>query len=261
MENVTFGYEPYLKQTLRDLLKEELSTRQANNPKYSLRAFASQLGVNHSALSEVISGRRRLSAKAVESILDKLEIQKKNKLALLEAHSINPNAYQKISNDRIENADAWYFDSLLELTSVDGFKSDVGWVAQTLGVSEEKIKSTVEVLVSFGELKITKGQWRATETGTTTLGNRDKAKSIIKVFSQNLKRQDDSLKNNSPEKQCQVGFTIAASPEDLPEARRRIYEFQRELAMYLGRKNKGATEVYRFNAGLFPQTDIDDEGR
>src|SRR4051812_17731490 len=44
------------------------------NPRWSLRAFAKQLGVSHSALSEILSGKRALSQKAAVRFAQRLEL-------------------------------------------------------------------------------------------------------------------------------------------------------------------------------------------
>jgi transcriptional regulator with XRE-family HTH domain len=38
------------------------------NPRFSLRSFAKQLGIDHSTLSQVLRNRRRLSARALEAV-------------------------------------------------------------------------------------------------------------------------------------------------------------------------------------------------
>jgi transcriptional regulator with XRE-family HTH domain len=48
-----------------ELLREELERRRAGNPRYSLRAFARRLQVDHSTLSQLLRGRRRLSSRTM----------------------------------------------------------------------------------------------------------------------------------------------------------------------------------------------------
>jgi hypothetical protein len=49
---------------LRELLRAELARRQAINPRYSLRAFAAFLKIDHSTLSQILRGRRAVPAEA-----------------------------------------------------------------------------------------------------------------------------------------------------------------------------------------------------
>ncbi|MGZ8853044.1 MAG: helix-turn-helix domain-containing protein, partial [Thermoanaerobaculia bacterium] len=40
----------------------------ANNPRYSLRAFARSLQIDHSTLSQIVRGRRRVTTRAIRSL-------------------------------------------------------------------------------------------------------------------------------------------------------------------------------------------------
>ena len=52
----------------RLLLKSELASRTNQNPNYSLRAFARDLDLAPSRLSEVLNGKQGLSTQAAEKI-------------------------------------------------------------------------------------------------------------------------------------------------------------------------------------------------
>jgi len=44
----------------RDWLSQELEKRRRVNPRYSLRPFATLLGIDHSTISQVLRGKRRV---------------------------------------------------------------------------------------------------------------------------------------------------------------------------------------------------------
>jgi hypothetical protein len=50
------------------LLGAELRRRRERNPRYSLRAFARQLGTHHSTLSQLMARERRLTPRAVRRL-------------------------------------------------------------------------------------------------------------------------------------------------------------------------------------------------
>ena len=52
----------------REVLKQVLQKRAGNNPSYSQRAFARDLGISPSTLSEVLKGRYGLSEKKSREI-------------------------------------------------------------------------------------------------------------------------------------------------------------------------------------------------
>ena len=50
------------------LLTAELDRRRSANPRYSLRAFARDLSVDHSTLSQFLHGKRRLTVRTVRAL-------------------------------------------------------------------------------------------------------------------------------------------------------------------------------------------------
>ncbi|MFN9069064.1 MAG: hypothetical protein ACK5V3_17710, partial [Bdellovibrionales bacterium] len=59
---------------LIECLQREFTLRRGRNSSYSLRAFARSLGVNPGALSQVMSGKRPLTAQSTKKILQSMNI-------------------------------------------------------------------------------------------------------------------------------------------------------------------------------------------
>src|ERR1700722_8681225 len=62
---------------LRKKMMENLVEIQTKNPSYTLRAYAKKLRMSHSALSEILRGKRRVSKKLAERIVDRLNLDPK----------------------------------------------------------------------------------------------------------------------------------------------------------------------------------------
>lgn len=75
----------------QDTLKEHLSRRISMNPRYSLRAFACALGLEPSKLSEVLSGKKGLSADRADVVCERLRLKGLDRdlfiLSVLSQHS------------------------------------------------------------------------------------------------------------------------------------------------------------------------------
>ena len=56
----------------QSILADEFARRRGANPRYSLRAFAAYLGMEHSTLSQLLRGRRPITWKASRSITLKM---------------------------------------------------------------------------------------------------------------------------------------------------------------------------------------------
>ncbi|MDO9180986.1 MAG: helix-turn-helix domain-containing protein, partial [Bacteriovorax sp.] len=52
----------------KSFLQEELLKRCRKNPSYSLRSFAKYLGIGHSALTEMLNGKRSITKKSIEKL-------------------------------------------------------------------------------------------------------------------------------------------------------------------------------------------------
>ena len=138
------------------ILKEELASRCRQNPRYSLRAFARDLKLAPSRLSEILSGKQGLSRPAAEKVAKALgyapsEAQrfcdlvealharsKKNRdQAKLRLKRLEvPSETVLLQHDTIKTIADWYHFAILELTNLDDFKGDSKWIAKKLGISE-----------------------------------------------------------------------------------------------------------------------------
>lgn len=58
--------------SIEEALRNEYRARKARNLRFSVRAFALQLGVDSASLSQIMSGRRRLSWRAASTLLQRL---------------------------------------------------------------------------------------------------------------------------------------------------------------------------------------------
>src|SRR5262249_56864131 len=60
--------------TCRDVLQAEFDRRRGTNPSYSLRSFARDLSIDHSTLSQILRGRRRLTGRSVRALGRRLRL-------------------------------------------------------------------------------------------------------------------------------------------------------------------------------------------
>jgi len=132
----------------QDILKEHLTRRMSMNPRYSLRAFANALGLEPSKLSEVMSGKKGLSADRAEKVCEKLRLQGLDRdlfiLSVLSQHSrikkqrdesskrlkellLSKNALK----DRTTQKNAWYFGAIN--------------FAREMGIDTDKLESSLHL--------------------------------------------------------------------------------------------------------------------
>jgi len=70
-------------------LRIVFEARQRQNPLYSLRAFARDLGIDSSSLSKVLQGRRQLSKKAGVEVALNIGLDETETAEFLESHRAN----------------------------------------------------------------------------------------------------------------------------------------------------------------------------
>src|SRR4051812_3874208 len=93
--------------SVSDFLAHELDSRQQRNSNYSLRAFARDLGVSASRLSEILNSTGGLSEKTALAVALKLKLkpsEKKYWLDLVLASSARNPKVKKLARERIDAA-------------------------------------------------------------------------------------------------------------------------------------------------------------
>jgi hypothetical protein len=112
--------------TLRIVLRAELDRRRASNPRYSLRSFARDLSIDHSTLSQILRGKRRLTGRSVRVFGRRLRLP--------------PLAIEELC--ALENESA-----VLSTLDRPNFKADSRWVASMVGLPLDEVNVTLQRLL------------------------------------------------------------------------------------------------------------------
>jgi len=117
--------------TFRGLLQAEFERRRAANRRYSLRAFARSLAVDHSALSQILRGKRRITARSVRELGSKLA---------LDAPAV------------AEHCAAENEAAILDAIGRSNFRADSRWLSTMSGVPLDQVNVTLQRLLRKGLL-------------------------------------------------------------------------------------------------------------
>ena len=118
----------------RRLLESELARRSSRNRRYSLRAFARYLDVDHSTLSQWLRGRRTITPRTVASLAPRLGC----------APGTPPDL------------------AILGLVRQEGFHPDSRWIARSLGIGVDDVNVALQRLLRLGLLRMeTRYTWVA----------------------------------------------------------------------------------------------------
>jgi uncharacterized protein (TIGR02147 family) len=155
------------------VLKAEYTARTARNAAYSLRAFARDLGMSPSRLSELFNGKHGLSAKRAAELARRLgfspdevarfsdmaeaafgrsEVNRKAAELRLTARAPGGSA-NPIDLDAFAVISQWYHLAIVELAQMKGFDSDPLWIARKLGIGTLEVKIAIDRLLRYGLLE------------------------------------------------------------------------------------------------------------
>jgi uncharacterized protein (TIGR02147 family) len=147
----------------REVLRAELARRCATNPRYSLRAFAQRLAIDHSSLSQIIRGKRPLSARLIRRLGASLRLGRERIEAFVseEEQRRAPSRQSRLADDIARVArDArlvmteWRHRAILELTRQEYFRADTRWIAQMLGITADEVNVALQRLLRLGMLEM-----------------------------------------------------------------------------------------------------------
>lgn len=246
-------------QTIPELLRAELAARQNVNSRYSLRSFGRALGINHTLLSLIISGRRNVTKSLIERVAKAMNLRPLVKQRFLSYHLSNgtplevfekPTGYDEISLENFSVIADWYHFAILSLLETQDSKFEVRWISERLGVEQDKIKEAMKRLVDLKLVGMVNGRWK--QVGQPLkLENQVSTVATRRFHGEHLKNALRSLEVDPFEIREHCGVTLALDPKLIPEAKEKIKSFRRSLARLL-EKSGDCKEAYHLSIQLFP---------
>jgi uncharacterized protein (TIGR02147 family) len=276
---------PFMNQPLplyRRLLNDKLVEKIEKNPKYSLRAFAKALGLDSSALSQILRGQRFLSEEKAETILDKLNLsfdERENFLNSLVRARVNAgkkrmssaqknrvrdvsqnlvSASRELTADVFRTVSDWYHYAILELTQVSHFENDAQWISKRLGITQPEVVSAIARLKELELLEEKDGKIFKTTFYLNTKNHSISSAALRRRQKQILEKSIYSLENHPIEIRNHSARTVAISRNKIAEAKIQIEKFMVELCDRLGSENP--EDVYELSVQLFPLENLDSKG-
>jgi uncharacterized protein (TIGR02147 family) len=262
----------------REFLRHELERRVQTNTRYSLRAFARDLSVAPQVLSGVISGKKNISPEVAVEIAKRLKLDNEElsyfhdlvELSQAKSDSLkeviqyrltkyNGNqTYRVLQEDVFKILADWYHGAILELTFTSEFQNDPVWIAKRLGITPLEARQAIERLLRLELLEEIGGLLRKTEVNITSTQDIPSA-ALKQVALQLIDKASDAIAAQSVDERDIGTMTMAIDPKRLPQAKRMIRKFRRELTEYLEAGSR--SEVYCFASQLFSLTTAKEKGK
>jgi len=232
----------------RETLREELASRCRINPRYSLRAFARDVGLAPSRLSEIFSGKQGLSREAalrvaarlgytpeeaavfgdqVESLHARGRMARESARERVERH-LSEREMLRLRNETFHLISDWYYLAILELLTTEGFESDPVWLAKALGIGVTEVSLALDRLERFGFIDRKGPRWVVVEQKSSAPGGVP-SESIRKFHHQMISKAADAVWLQPIDQRELSSVVIAIDSRRLPLARKLIGEFWREF--------------------------------
>jgi uncharacterized protein (TIGR02147 family) len=237
----------------RAILKGEFEQRCNRNPRYSLRAFAKALGISPARVSEIFSGKQGLSAKSAAAIGKRLgwgEVESQMFCDLVEAKHSKSKIKRRLAEIRIAQNPArqlptlqmdafqvisdWHHFAILELTLIEGFKSDPAWIARRLGLQPNAAEMALERLLRLDLLtRDADGKLSAKDDFTASPDGIPSA-ALKKFHQQVIEKAVSALYTQPVEDRDVTNMMFAFDRSKMKEAKALIREFRRGFNQKLG---------------------------
>lgn len=243
----------------RHWLQREYLKRARNNPRYSLRAFAKILGMDASSISQIISGKRKISAKVLGKICDAIGVQFEMRQLILQSLNVNKTLpiyietpiFESIPLENFSAMADWYHAGILELTLLKNFQVRPESVARMLGISKAEAAGGIERLKTLGLIEerdgvlIKKEFFVSNESspGVTSLAHKEFQRQLITKALMAIDETD-------PEEKDITSIVMSIDPKKIPVARQMIKKFRRDLCAFLEQGDR--LQVYNIGIQLHP---------
>ncbi len=233
-------------ESLKTYLLDELVSRKLKNPAYSLRSLARQLNISHTSLSQIISGKRPITAKMIHRISDSLGLPMDIRNRILghlvkqcpdaDQMTVDSESYQLLAVDEFKLISEWYHFAILSLADLRDNVASPKWISTRLGISEKVADEAFQRLEKLSLIECEGTGFR--KTGKTVTTTNDIPSSAIKQFHlQILTKAQDALIHEDLNKRDISSHCLAFDPEDMEEARLMIEKFRRRFVHTFRRKS------------------------
>lgn len=242
--------------------------------RYSLRAFARELKLSPSRLSEILSGKQGLSRNAARSIATQLGYGTKEIdlfCDLVDSQHARAKVNRELAKIRLDKRKSdpehlllredtfkliadWHHFAILQLTELKGFKSDPQWIANALGVTLLDVTDALRRLERLGMIESHRGRIRATQSTTRTTDDVP-SEAIRKAHRQILERASLALSTQPVEQREISANIIPMNQKQLEEAKRWLRSFRRRFAQRLAAADE-KDRVYCLGIQFFNLTQL-----
>jgi uncharacterized protein (TIGR02147 family) len=253
----------------REILRDQLNHRIESNPRYSLRAFARDLGLSPSRLSEILNGKQGLSRASAQKIAGRMgfSFDETNRFCdLVESLHARSRLSQEVAKARLQKYQAeqshrtlqldafrvvsdWYHFAILCLIELDGFDPDPDWIGRKLQISRYEATAALARLERLDLIEKTKTGYRVLQDFVASPSGIP-SEAIRKFHRQVLEKAAAALTAQPLDDREFSTVLFALDATRLEEAKSKVRHFGRGLVKSMDSSRK-KNRVYCLSMQLF----------
>ena len=249
------------------------------NGKYSLRAYARDLGLSASRLTEVFSKKSGLSKTSATRITEKLGLsltdarwfcdhvsvshgrsaaERETAKQRIGKNSLNRDP-KKLTADQVNYISSWQCLTLLELVSTDGFHDDFTWMSRRLSITANEVKKHFSILRRLKLIRQQDGKWLPDGSFRVT-SSQIPSRAIRKCHGSLIEKAKWSVLHETVDERDVSAIVFPVAFTDLPWIKEELKEFRRALYEKIKNSTSPKDEVYCLNIQYFPLTKKESSG-
>jgi uncharacterized protein (TIGR02147 family) len=236
-------------------LRGRLTAIQARRPEYSLRAYSRDLGIPAPVLSEVLRGKREVTAKLARKLCDALAlstVEIDEVLSAVEGRERVADRYVQLTQDEFHTISDWYGFAILALLETRSSGGNVRWIAKRLGISHQNAESALAALERL-EFAVREGA-NYVATGRKFRTTQDiPSEAIQKNHRQGLDLAREALFDVAVEMREFSANTFAVNSADVQQLKKELRLMRRRFAKR-AEASQSKDMVYRLQIQFFPLT-------
>lgn len=243
-----------MEQDIRNILKEELDRRKSHNSSYSLRAFARNLQISPSQLSQIVSGKRQITAQFIKKVANKLSLSPSEVTGLVRLH-LTAEAAEKslfrqhtLKEDQFALIADWYNFAILSLTKIKGARKDSAWIAARLGITQAQARQSLDRLERMGILS--PGSAFKQISDPINASSEIPSEAIQRFHRGTLGLAIEKLANTKVDQRDFSVVTFAGNKKKLKRVKELIENFQNEISEMM--ESSDNDQVYSLACQIFP---------
>ena len=233
-----------------------------------MRKFARELDTDHSTLSQILRGKRPLTAPVIRRFAKRLSVPADDITRYCDAAERWRSSAGRVDSARVRELAAdsyaviseWYHFAILELVQLEQFRPDSRWIANVLDLSVDEVNVAVTRLAHLGLLEMKGDRWRDCLGAAFADGESFEAVALRRLQERLQELMLDAVLRVPADRRVQSSVTMAVSTQRIPDVLDLVAHFQQELWALVGR-DEVKDDVYQLEISFFPLTQCHDDAR